>query len=214
MLLHLLTLALGSAPNSPGHCVGTDLGHFMPDGSLNCGTCIGREDMATDCAWRKLALDMATAKLGAHVGGSVYDALQLQGLCKTPPPPPSASSDGHQPLPLPVDTIYARAPSAKDGVRAAATADGSAARPFATLEAARDAARARNGRGATTTIALSGVFHRRAPLNLTREDGSTRWTASAQPGAAPAVISGAVPLKNLRWAPSAMGVFVATLPER
>ena len=47
MLFHLLAInALSSAPNSPGHCVGTDDGHLNPDGSLNCGTCIGTADMA------------------------------------------------------------------------------------------------------------------------------------------------------------------------
>lgn len=92
---------------------------------------------------------------------------------------------------------------------APAGGDGSAARPFATPEAARDAARAVAGREPVRLVLHAGVYRRTAPLVLTAADSGSaaypvEWVAA--PGESAPVFTGAVRLTGTWSHPDAAGV--------
>jgi hypothetical protein len=219
MLLLCTCLVASSPPNEPGHCVGDDTGHFEPNGDLNCGTCIG-SDKAIDCGWRTLALEMAIAKLGKGVSTDVHDALQLTHLCGADRPSTSgddtsSSGPSHQQIHSQEEDGIKIFVDANEG-ESAADADGSASRPFNTLEQARDAIRTlpRGINSKNVTVLLNGTFHRSEPLVLEAQDSGVSW--STHPAAAsPAVISGSTLLKGATWtlAQGMPGVYVTQLPR-
>lgn len=55
---------------------------------------------------------------------------------------------------------------------------GTATRPFATLERARDAARSRKAGGPVTVVVRAGTYALTKPLELTAEDSGVTWRAS------------------------------------
>ena len=224
MLAMLLAVSLASDPNQPGHCCGGDEGHIDFKGRLNCGTCIGA-DRELDCAWRQLALDMAKGKLGVDVVPDVHDALQLSRLCdkvrpaqierRTGLPSRDAKATSDIVSMANETTVFVDAVRGWNDGRA----DGSLAAPFATLVQARDhvrTLRAAMGIRGRVSVLLNGSFHLAMGLELgPRDSGASadqpvRW--ATQPGEAPAVVSGALPLRDVRWSTHAPGVFVAQLP--
>ena len=106
----------------------------------------GAPDKELDCAWRELALSMATQKLGPAVGGGVHAALQLQRLCGSAPPSGRSAGAG-LPSAQPRQEVAAQSSphdvfvDSERGLRDS-RADGSRAAPYATLLQARDAVRA------------------------------------------------------------------------
>ena len=64
------------ARNSPGHCIGSDVGHIDFDGNLDCGTCIG-SDKEIDCGWRQLALD-ASGRSDSVASLAVLDVVTVE----------------------------------------------------------------------------------------------------------------------------------------
>ncbi|MCU0793982.1 MAG: right-handed parallel beta-helix repeat-containing protein, partial [Opitutaceae bacterium] len=92
-------------------------------------------------------------------------------------------------------------------------APGTAAKPFATLHAARDAARPFAGRESVTIHVAAGTYYLPDTLQLTAADSGTAdhpiiYRAATEGGA---VLSGGA-LLNLRWTPFRDGIFKASAP--
>ena len=156
-----------------------------------------------DCTARALAYAQASKLLrgGPLEGGlrDVHDALQLTTACKAAfaAPPPSASSirPKESVAPAALGTLHV-ATTGDD-----ATADGSAAHPYGSLRAARDAARAKNdGPGGLTvgTIAVAaGRYELEAELTLGPPDNGVTFQGVCDEERCEkgVVLSGGSPLK-------------------
>ena len=142
-----------------------------------------------DCPARQLAFEQASKLMadGPLAAGlkDVHDALQLSAACNATFDAPPAQRPEQQ------QQQQQRWPSDVDGSALLATlhvattgddtgADGSAAKPYATLRAARDAARARNdGPGGLVvgTIAISaGRYELTETLTLGAEKSALFWS--------------------------------------
>ena len=94
------------------------------------------------------------------------------------------------------------------------TGDGSAARPFRTLERAQQAVRTRNAAADVTVTLADGVYRLDRPLAFRAVDGgqdghTVTWRAAA--GAHP-VLSGSVAVTQWRLHDKARGLYVASVP--
>ena len=110
--------------------------------------------------------------------------------------------------PAPVPLIFEVSPRGSD------SADGSAARPFASLARAQAAVRGVNATRSVTVRLADGVYRQDAPLRFTQADGGrngfvVRWEAAK--GARP-VISGGVEVQGWRIADAKRDIWVADLP--
>jgi hypothetical protein len=119
-----------------------------------------------------------------------------------------ASVEIHQ-RPAPVPLVFDVSPRGSD------TGDGSAARPFASLERAQAAVRGVNANHSVTVRLADGVYRLDAPLRFSEADGGqdgyvVRWEAA--PDARP-VISGGVPVAGWRRADARRDIWVADIPR-
>jgi hypothetical protein len=170
-----------------------------------------------DCPLRQIAVDYAQAlqpgrplSVFQELADALNGAQEAQGCSVAPKPPaapPAASRVASFPLPPPgAHVVYVDASAAPS-----AAADGSAARPHATLQAALAAVRAaRAAKGLRSAAAAprahlvlrAGTFFLGAtgPLALTAADSNVNFQAF--PGEQ-VFISGGTPLAGLSWAPAA-----------
>ncbi|KQZ04772.1 pectate lyase [Caulobacter sp. Root1455] len=119
-----------------------------------------------------------------------------------------ASVEIHE-RPAPAPVVFEVSPRGSDA------GDGSAARPFASLERARAAVRGVNAAHAVTVRLADGVYRLDAPLRFSEADGGqngfvVRWEAAK--GARP-VISGGVPVVGWRRADARRDIWVADIPR-
>jgi hypothetical protein len=151
-------------------------------------------DTATDCAMRRLAVEFA-GSLRPDAPPLVHAALKLEELCNDSAPaepiqaraavaarPPRASSQG-----LPARTLHVDGFAGSDG-----SGDGSASKPFRSVEKAVSASRTLPGRtGLAVTIELGATtqpYELAAPLHLTAAD--SHLTIASAPGGKKATITG------------------------
>lgn len=111
--------------------------------------------------------------------------------------------------PAPVPVVFEVSPRGSDA------GDGSAARPFSSLERAQAAVRRVNASHSVTVRLADGVYRQDAPLRFTQADGGqngyvVRWEAAA--GARP-VISGGMPLTGWRRVDARRDIWVADIPQ-
>jgi hypothetical protein len=111
--------------------------------------------------------------------------------------------------PAPVPVVIAVSPTGSD------SADGSSARPFATIARAQAAVRRLNADHDVTVRLGDGTYRLDAPLRFTAADGgqngfTVRWEAAA--GAQP-VLSGGMPLGGWTLADAKRGIWSAAIPR-
>jgi hypothetical protein len=121
----------------------------------------------------------------------------------------SASSIHIWSRPAPVAELIAVAPGGSD------SADGSPARPFATIARAQAAVRRINGDHDVTVRLAEGIYRLDTPLRFTAADGghngfTVRWEAAA--GAHP-ILSGGTPVIEWTLADTKRGIWSATIPR-
>eukprot|EP01062_Namystynia_karyoxenos_P069365 TRINITY_DN64878_c0_g1_i1.p1 TRINITY_DN64878_c0_g1~~TRINITY_DN64878_c0_g1_i1.p1 ORF type:complete len:877 (+),score=269.51 TRINITY_DN64878_c0_g1_i1:79-2631(+) len=173
-------------------------------------------DRELDCALRELVFNRSRALLGDAADlGSVAAALQLSNCSALDPAPrrsPQRSGGGAAICPLSSPAAL-RVWVSPQGSDEAGAGDGTSARPFRTLQKARDAARAmRTAPGQPVDIALrAGTYASPSALQLGAADSGTR--VAACPGET-AVISGAIELPRLQFRRSGPGAatFTAAVP--
>lgn len=142
---------------------------------------------------------------------------QLPPVPAIPAPPVSGIPNSHEafkaisvpPPPDPVPVVIHVSPQGSDA------GDGSAARPFRSLERAQRAVRRINATNDVTVMLADGVYPLAAPLRFTAADGGqdahvVRWQAA--PGAHP-VLSGGMTVTGWTLADAARGIWVADVPR-
>ncbi len=174
------------------------------------------EPSVYSCPFRQLAHDYAALVLGGRGLSRVATGLNLsstRGDCATPHAVAAARSERPAAgLDFPLwSTVNRSTESLRhtifvDPHRGADENDGTLVRPVRTLRAAQLAARRLVGEAATVVL-REGVHV--GPLHLTPRDNGVKWTSheSEIP-----IISGGVPLDNLRWKRGDGGVWAASLP--
>ena len=144
-----------------------------------------------DCGWRKSAY-----KYGKHLQSALtsaqnlalFDALELQTLCKLAPPPAAASKAETKVInPDDVDAIFVDSSNGKD------TNEGTFQRPVRSIPVGLDRARTT---GSTTIWLRAGTYYLREALVLTEEDSNLFIAAY---NGEKAVLSGGRVLDNLIW---------------
>eukprot|EP01079_Euglenida_sp_SAG-EU17-18_P008961 gene8961-1606_t len=163
------------------------------------------DDPALDCGLAKIAFDFGATKVNSSLG-SLHDALRLS-QCGYRRPLETVSSLYYGQSSQAGLSVYV-APGGNDA------GPGSLARPFGTLERARQAVRGTPG---STVFLRGGRYHLNSTFTLSAEDSGVPGrpiTYSAYAQEQP-VLSGAVPLQ-LAWSPSPAhrhGVMQAPLPS-